>query len=1370
MAQLKDLIVTGAARIIGKLKATSIAGDGSEITNINAGNISSGTLPVGRGGTGATDASNARANLGITPANIGAATASHNQASNTINAMTGYSKASSIAAISASDSLNTAIGKLEKTLDNKQNAGSYAASSHTHDDRYYTESEIDTKLNTKLNTSLKGAASGLAELDSTGRVPSSQLPSYVDDVIEGYLYDSKFYKESAHTTQITGETGKIYVDLTSNKTYRWSGSAFVVISETLALGETSTTAYRGDRGKTAYDHSQSTHARTDATKVEKSSTNGNIKINGTETTVYTHPSGTNPHGTTKSDVGLGNVDNTADASKNVKSSKKLQTYKQGSTTETYGDNYPIYAQWRDSTHVKMKCDNYTVETDYATTAGNADTSTKATQDESGNNIKSSYASSISISDHTITLKNKNGASLGTVTVPDNNTWRGIQNNLTSDSTTDSLSAAQGKVLKGLVDGKAASSHTHSAYVNQNAFSNVTVGSTTVSADSATDTLTLVAGSNVTLTPDATNDKITISSTNTDTKVTQTAISSADYTNWRSLIWGASNSGTEGFTPSTVTDGVYTCNTLSVQPSSGTIKANVFKGNLSGNVTGNVTGNVSGSSGSCTGNAATSTKLQTARSIALGTAVTSTATNFDGSANITIPVTGVKEAYLTWGGGNFSGSYGCIDAAMIPDLGANRLAFGKASGITVEYSRDGGSTWTDYGATDSQKAGLLGTGFGLRIGKADSNNKATADYKLRITLDTDKIPVYTTLNKFAIYVSTEGSTGSYCTIEASLESTPSTFVTFADRVAISGWSGWNIINTSGITTYGNSASASSQYGLIRFTFGCTGGSTTYNGLNIIRIMGFGGVGWTTPSNMAQCGTIYAYNSNQEVSFPAKVAAPSFSGALSGNATTATSLQNARTINGTSFNGSANITTANWGTARNIYITDADGTNTGDGVSVNGAGNATLKLPSTIKATLSGNASTATTLANARTIQTNLGSTSSASFNGGANITPGVTGTLPVANGGTGATTLTSGAALIGNGTGAISTRSITNMTTKSYIDYNTNLMTTNTLAYWNGAYASNNASNLTYCNKGAFGDAAVKGVDTTATSGSTNLITSGAMYTALSGKAASNHTHSYLPLSGGTLTGRLSADGKITLPSSAGSWINGMTLSNASIQVSTQQTTSSYHPYFAVKTNGNHVVNIGGIGDRFGFYGFKSGRTENATDWSFTFDVSSGSISSTHTITAPTFSGALSGNASTATKLATARTIALTGSVTGSGTFDGSGNLSIATTTNHTHSYAGSSSAGGSANSAVKLDSNAGSATQPIYFSGGKPTACSYTLSKSVPSDAKFTDTTYSTGTESTSGLTKLYTVIGTATDGTMTQNAITTELNKKSKVTIVRWS
>ena len=104
-----------------------------------------------------------------------------------------------------------------------------------------------------------------------------------------------------------------------------------------------------------------------------------------------------------------------------------------------------------------------------------------------------------------------------------------------------------------------------------------------------------------------------------------------------------------------------------------------------------------------------------------------------------------------------------------------------------------------------------------------------------------------------------------------------------------------------------------------------------------------------------------------------------------------------------------------------------------------------------------------------------------------------------------------------------------------------------------------------------------------------------------------HTHSYLPLSGGTLTGALTANGKITVPTIASSWISGMTLSNAALAISTQQTADSYHPVLAVKTSSSHVVNIGGLGDSFGFYGFKSGRTANATDWQFTFNASTGGV-------------------------------------------------------------------------------------------------------------------------------------------------------------------
>ena len=154
----------------------------------------------------------------------------------------------------------------------------------------YTAAEVDA-----IATTAKGSANGVAELDANGKVPSAQLPSFVDDVIEGYYYNGKFYEDAAHTTEITGESGKIYIDLVTEKTYRWGGSTYAEISPGVVLGETDTTAYRGDRGKVAYDHA------TDSSRLTTAQTSAFYKFG---TTAEGHIASVTP--VLKSDItGLG---------------------------------------------------------------------------------------------------------------------------------------------------------------------------------------------------------------------------------------------------------------------------------------------------------------------------------------------------------------------------------------------------------------------------------------------------------------------------------------------------------------------------------------------------------------------------------------------------------------------------------------------------------------------------------------------------------------------------------------------------------------------------------------------------------------------------------------------------------------------------------------------------------------------------------------------------------------------------------------------------------------------------------------------------------------------------------------------------------
>lgn len=238
-------------------------------------------------------------------------------------------------------------------------------------------SELNKKVQEFIDS--KGAPSGLASLNESGIIPSAQLPSYVDDVIEVDTFSN---------LPGTGESGKIYIVQDTNLTYRWSGTDYVEISKSLALGETSSTAYPGDKGKATTDKlnktsdkvvvgpttvnpstdkivlkyqthftstnsdSEDSHTINAATtsqagvmsSADKTKLNGlkdqagiTSDINAVQTNLETHINNkSNPHEVTKDQVGLSNVDNTSDANKPI--STATQNALNGKFSATEGNN------------------------------------------------------------------------------------------------------------------------------------------------------------------------------------------------------------------------------------------------------------------------------------------------------------------------------------------------------------------------------------------------------------------------------------------------------------------------------------------------------------------------------------------------------------------------------------------------------------------------------------------------------------------------------------------------------------------------------------------------------------------------------------------------------------------------------------------------------------------------------------------------------------------------------------------------------------------------------------------------------------------------------------------------------------------------
>lgn len=294
--------------------------------------------------------------------------------------------------------------------------------------------------------------------------------------------------------------------------------------------------------------------------------------------------------------------------------------------------------------------------------------------------------------------------------------------------------------------------------------------------------------------------------------------------------------------------------------------------------------VSQNSSSITWSRPKASQLTTARTIALGTGATGTATAFDGSANITIPVTDVKDSYVTWGGKFIPNAVSPDDAGCTDEFGHNKLAFLPASCIQVHYSTDGGTTWVDYGLTDAQKKQLVTYGdIAIKCGgstAATSDNIANLKLRIRIataasTTTSGTGSLYTDWRKVLLNITDPNSNCSmtmrYRTI-ANYKSGTETWVDSGSTYAVRGGPGWNSFpRPSGWPAFGgNYSSQTSQIGQLEFILSNTTLGTWGDKKGIvysIRMIGLSN--WQMPSEMARTGRLYTIDTNQNATFPSQI---------------------------------------------------------------------------------------------------------------------------------------------------------------------------------------------------------------------------------------------------------------------------------------------------------------------------------------------------------------------------------------------------------------------------------------------------------------------------------------------------------------------
>lgn len=228
--------------------------------------------------------------------------------------------------------------------------------------------------------------------------------------------------------------------------------------------------------------------------------------------------------------------------------------------------------------------------------------------------------------------------------------------------------------------------------------------------------------------------------------------------------------------------------------------------------------------------------------------------------------------------NYSGYAGPIESAHIDVLRANRLAFLPASGVKVEYSVDGGTTWVDYGANDAQKASLfamrMGSAASFYTGKHTKADECTTKDQLRVTVT--PVDRYASVNMLYLWVSVAG-TSATVNISRSTIGAKETFTDVRTDVPISGWSGPNEIRFSGGTFGGGSTQTSNAYAY-RFTF--KNKADGKGSVSVMDIRMYGPSAWGVPNSMMEKDHIYNWDANQNVQFPAQVTAKKFNGSSTG----------------------------------------------------------------------------------------------------------------------------------------------------------------------------------------------------------------------------------------------------------------------------------------------------------------------------------------------------------------------------------------------------------------------------------------------------------------------------------------------------------